>query len=103
MLRALLALTLAGAATVEQLSAPGIDVFLPATYDLVWTAVLLLALAGIAAVVARGVVVARRRSAAPVVGQAVEARLEHLDRLHASGRIYDAERAEARARLLGTL
>ena len=103
MLRALLALSLAGAATVERLSAPGIDVFLPATYDLAWSAVLLLSLAGILAVVAGGVVSVRRRAAAPVGGQTVEARLEHLDRLHASGRISDAERADARARLLGTL
>ncbi|WP_278235654.1 MULTISPECIES: hypothetical protein [Isoptericola] len=33
----------------------------------------------------------------------LEQRLEHLDRLHAAGRISDVERADARARLLGTL
>jgi hypothetical protein len=62
MLRALLALSLAGAATVEQLSVPGIAAFLPAGYGLAWSAVLLLSLAGIAAIVARSVVVARRRA-----------------------------------------
>lgn len=33
----------------------------------------------------------------------VEQRLDRLDRLHAAGRITEAERAEARARLLGTV
>jgi hypothetical protein len=33
----------------------------------------------------------------------LEQRLEHLDRLHAAGRITDAERREARARLLGSI
>jgi hypothetical protein len=49
--------------------------------------------------------VRRARAAAPVDPTdrpgLMEQRLEHLDRLHAAGRITDDERSAARARLLG--
>jgi hypothetical protein len=51
--------------------------------------------------------VRRARAAAPVDPTdrpgLMEQRLEHLDRLHAAGRITDDERSAARARLLGEL
>jgi hypothetical protein len=44
-----------------------------------------------------------RGAGSPPQPEVLEQRLDHLDRLHAAGRLSDAERAEARARLLGTV
>ncbi|MCK0117313.1 hypothetical protein MWU57_09730 [Isoptericola sp. S6320L] len=69
----------------------------------------LLPLATAVAVVVIAVTMVRGGSPARAAGAPtdrpglLEQRLHHLDRLHDAGRITDDERAEARARLLGTL
>lgn len=62
--------------------------------------IIAIAVVAIAVAVVRGGT--RGARSAPPPGL-LEQRLEHLDRLHAAGRITDEERAEARARLLGTI
>jgi hypothetical protein len=62
--------------------------------------VIVVAVVVIAVALARG---RRRDAGSPARPGVLEQRLDDLDRLHAAGRLSDAERAEARARLLGTI
>ncbi len=62
--------------------------------------IIAIAVVAIAVAAVRGGIRGARSTPSPGV---LEQRLEHLDRLHAAGRITDEERAEARARLLGTI
>lgn len=68
--------------------------------ELALPAVIAITVVAILVAIVRG---ATRGAASPPSPGVLEQRLDHLDRLHAAGRITDEERADARARLLGTI
>jgi len=90
---------------VEPFADEGVDLFVPATYDVVWSVVVaVVVLLTLTAVVAIVVLVRRRPARPERVGTGtVESRLAEVDRLHATGALDDDERQAARTRILGTL
>lgn len=83
---------------------------LPASYDILWTLVVMIAVAVLLVVVVGLVLLlvrARRRDrgTAPTTSGAapLSERLAELDRLHDEGAISSEEHRQARARVLGTL
>lgn len=76
--------------------AAGVNPLLPATYDVVWTLVLVAVLVAAVLLVATVVKVLRRRTA----GEQVVARAKALTALHEAGEISDEEYERLRSRLL---
>ena len=76
--------------------APAANPLLPASYDVLWTLVLVALLAAVVLVVAAAIKGLRRRTAA----EQVVARAKALTALHEAGEISDAEYERRRSRLL---
>ena len=76
--------------------APGVNPLLPASYDVLWTLVLVALLVALVLVVAAASKVLRRRTAA----EQVVARAKALTALHEAGEISDEEYERRRSRLV---
>ena len=76
--------------------APDVNPLLPASYDVMWTLVLVAVLVAAVLVVAAAIKVLRRRTA----GEQVVASAKALTALHEAGEISDGEYERLRSRLL---
>ena len=76
--------------------APDVNPLLPASYDVMWTLVLVAVLVAAVLVVAAAIKVLRRRTA----GEQVVASAKALTALHEAGEISDGEYERLRCRLL---